>query len=511
METVKPLLLLILDGWGTTADSKFNAITQAKTPQWDDWLNQYPHCLLDASGEAVGLPKGQIGNSEVGHMHIAAGRVIWQDFSQINQDISNGLFLEHSILQKLCQDTLKKDVTLHVMGLLSSGGIHSHEQHLYEFLKLAASHGAPKIVIHLFLDGRDSPPHAAKQSIQQLEKILKAYPFAKIGSLCGRFYAMDRDHRWERVQEAYDLLTIGNKPKFPSADAAMDNYPDIKSDEFMPACVIGSEASIIEDYDNIFFYNFRSDRAIQLTECFVNQDFDGFKRSSQPIVNQFVTMTQYSHHLNTTSVYPPRTIPNTLGEIVEQHHYPQLRIAETEKFPHVTYFLNGGKEEPFAGESRVLISSAKVKTYDLMPQMRAHEITKAIIEGLASQQYPLIIANFANADMVGHCGELPAAIEAIEALDHCFQEIDAALKKYDGQAIITADHGNAEVMFDEKTQQPHTAHTLSKVPFLFIGKNCQLSTKHGSLIDIAPTVLELMHIIKPLEMTGESLITKKKA
>ena len=510
MDTVKPLLLLILDGWGMTADSKFNAITQAKTPQWDDWLNQYPNILLDACGEAVGLPKNQIGNSEVGHMHIGAGRVIWQDFSQINQDIKNGVFLEKIALQKLCQDTLKNDVTLHVMGLLSSGGIHSHEQHLYEFLKLAANHGGPKIAIHLFLDGRDSPPHAARQSIHQLENILKAYPFAKIASLCGRFYAMDRDHRWERVQEAYDLLTIGNKPKFASVDAAMDAYRDIKSDEFIPACVIGSEASTVADHDNIFFYNFRSDRAIQLTECFVKKDFDGFKRTSHPVVDQFVTMAQYSHHLNTTVVYPPRTIPNTLGALVEQHHYPQLRIAETEKFPHVTYFLNGGQEEPFSGESRVLIPSAKVQTYDLMPQMRAQEISKAIIDGLASQQYPLIIANFANADMVGHCGELPAAIEAIEALDHCFQEIDAALKKYGAQAIITADHGNAEVMFDEKTQQQHTAHTLSKVPFLFIGKNCQLSKNHGSLIDIAPTVLELMHIKKPLEMTGESLITKKK-
>jgi 2,3-bisphosphoglycerate-independent phosphoglycerate mutase len=508
MNKVKPLVLLILDGWGCTTDSNYNAISQAKTPQWDNWLQKYPHCLLDACGESVGLPEHQIGNSEVGHMHIGAGRVLLQDFSRINQDINTGRFIHQPVLKQLCEDTLGKNATLHVMGLLSAGGIHAHQNHLFEFLRLANLNGQPRIAIHLFLDGRDTPPRSALDCIASLSTLLKNYPFAKIVSLCGRFYAMDRDKRWERLQQTYDLLTLGNKPIFPDAKTAIEHYyAEGLNDEFIPASVIGQHATTIHDHDNVFFFNFRSDRAIQITDSLINQNFDGFKRTP-PIIDHFVSMVPYAQYLPTQAVYPEHNISQTIGEIMEKHHLNQLRIAETEKFPHVTYFLNGGREQPFEGESRILIPSPKVKTYDLMPQMRADEITDAIIQGLSSGQYPLIIANFANADMVGHCGELPAAITAIEALDRCFTKINEALIKFDAQAIITADHGNAEIMFDESTGQKHTAHTLSLVPFLFIGKNWQVTKTHGSLIDIAPTILELMGLTKPSEMTGNCLLKK---
>lgn len=509
MNKVKPLVLLILDGWGCTTDSNYNAIHQAKTPQWDSWLQNYPHCLLDACGESVGLPEHQIGNSEVGHMHIGAGRVLLQDFSRINHDIKTGSFIHQPVLKQLCEDTLNKNVTLHVMGLLSAGGIHAHQNHLFEFLKLANLHGQPPVAIHLFLDGRDTPPRSALHSIASLSSRLKNYPFAKIVSLCGRFYAMDRDKRWERLQEAYDLLTLGDKPIFSDAKAAIEHYySQGLNDEFIPASVIGKHATTINDHDNVFFFNFRSDRAIQITDSLINNRFNGFTRKQHPIIDHFVSMTPYAQYLPTQAVYPEHDISQTIGEIMEKHHINQLRIAETEKFPHVTYFLNGGREQPFEGESRILIPSPKVKTYDLMPEMRAEEITDAIIQGLSSGQYPLIIANFANADMVGHCGELPAAITAIEALDKCFTKINEALMKFDANAIITADHGNAEIMFDESTGQKHTAHTLSLVPFLFIGKNWQVNKTHGSLIDIAPTVLELMGLTKPSVMTGNCLLKK---
>lgn len=511
MKTVKPLLLLILDGWGCAADSKFNAITKALTPQWDAWLENYPHAQLEACGEAVGLPADQIGNSEVGHMHIGAGRVILQDFSQINADIKHHIFAKNKILTELCQNATNTKGSLHVMGLLSPGGIHAHQEHLFAFLDLAANHGQPKIALHLFLDGRDTAPKSALDSIQKLEKLLHHYPFAKIASISGRFYAMDRDKRWERVQQTYDLLTLGNKPLFPDATTAIQHYyHEGITDEFIPPCAIGTKPWVIQDNDYLFFFNYRSDRAIQLTECFFLKDFNGFKQQQKPKLKQLVTMVNYSEHLPTITVYPKHHIHHTLGELVEQSGLKQLRVAETEKFPHVTYFLNGGREEPFAHEHRALIASPKVKTYDLEPEMRVADITDVIVEHLASRKYELIIANFANPDMVGHCGEFEPTIAAIEAVDRCFARINHALEQYDAQAIITADHGNAEIMFDEMTQQKHTAHTMSLVPFLFIGKNWQISKTHGSLIDIAPTILKLLNIKIPPEMTGTSLLIEKK-
>ncbi len=511
MNKPKPLLLLILDGWGCAKNSKYNAITNAKTPQWSSWLDKYPHMVLDASGKSVGLPSGQIGNSEVGHMHIGAGRVVLQDFSQINADIESEIFFNNETLKNLSKETSHSHSTLHILGLLSPGGVHSHEDHLIAFLKIAAENGTPNTAIHLFLDGRDVPPRSAFQSINKLEKVLKDYSFAKIVSMCGRFYAMDRDKRWDRIQETYDLLTLGNKSCFPSAQIALQHYYDQNiSDEFIPACSIGLKPTTIQDNDSLFFYNFRADRAIQLTECFILKNFDAFPQALRPKLHDMVTMVPYSDHLPTTAVYPKHHLKNTIGEIVESQGYCQLRIAETEKFPHVTYFLNGGKEEPFLHEERILIPSPKVRTYNLQPEMRVKEITDAIIENIASKKYQLIIANFANPDMVGHCGEFQATVEAIEAVDKCFEIINKVLETYETEAIITADHGNAEIMFDEITQQAHTAHTMSPVPFLFIGKNCQLTTTHGSLIDIAPTILELLKIPQPHEMSGKSLLIRTK-
>ncbi len=509
MQTIHPLVLIILDGWGLTDASEYNDIAKAHTPQRDEWMTHYPHCLLDASGPSVGLPEGQIGNSEVGHMHIGAGQRILQDFYQINLDIQSQAFLEKDVLIQLCHDTVQRNATLHVMGLLSSGGVHSHEQHLYAFLEIAACHGGPKIALDLFLDGRDVAPKCALESLDRLEQQLINYPFAHINTLSGRFYGMDRDHRWERVEKAYNALTIGNQPHFSTAREAIEHaYANNLTDEFIPPCQIGETYCSIQNNDNVVFFNFRADRAIQITDCLISQDFNGFPRQQMPHIHQMVTMTKYADHLKTKIVYPPHHLKNTLGEVLEHHHLHQLRIAETEKFPHVTFFLNGGRETPFENEERILIASPKVQTYDLMPQMRAYEITEAIIEGLASQKYEVIIANFANADMVGHCGELAATIEAIEALDQCFQKINNALLKHQANAIITADHGNAEVMFNEATQQKHTAHTLSPVPFLFVGKNCQMTKSHGSLIDIAPTMLYLLDIPQPKEMTGERLLEK---
>jgi 2,3-bisphosphoglycerate-independent phosphoglycerate mutase len=512
MKPLKPLLLLILDGWGYTADSKYNAIKKAHTPQWDSWLKQYPNTVLDACGESVGLPHNQIGNSEVGHMHIGAGRIILQDFSQINADIENNSFYNNKILTSLCADTATQKTTLHLMGLLSPGGVHSHENHLFAFLKIAAQNGQPNTAIHLFLDGRDTPPKSALGSIEKLESKLKHYPFAKIVSMCGRFYAMDRDKRWDRIQETYDLLTLGNKSIYPTAKAALLDYYDKGiTDEFTPACSIGLNPTTIQDQDNIFFFNFRADRAIQLTECFILPNFDAFPQKNKPTIHLMVTMVPYSDHLHTIPVYPKHHITNTIGEMIEKAGFKQLRVAETEKFPHVTYFLNGGREEPFEHEDRILIPSPKVRTYNLQPEMRVEDITQIIIDHLATQKYQFIIANFANPDMVGHCGEFEATVTAIEAVDKCFQKLNIALEKYNTQAIITADHGNAEIMFDELTQQKHTAHTMSPVPFLFIGKNCQLTKTHGSLVDIAPTILELLHMKKPIEMTGNSLLTTNHA
>lgn len=506
---MKPLLLLILDGWGDLDSQDFNAIALAKTPQWDKWRHEYPYAKLEASGLAVGLPENQIGNSEVGHMHIGAGRVIFQDLCRINQAIDDKSFFTNPILSDLCQDTLKRQATLHIMGLFSQGGVHSHQNHLFALIKLCQQHGNPQVALHLFLDGRDTAPQSALESIRLLEEQIKDTHHIRIASICGRFYAMDRDQRFERVKEAYELLTQGYQTHFPTAQMAIENaYAHQITDEFIPPSVIGTKAQVIKDGDNVFFFNFRADRAIQLCDSLISPDFIGFERQVYPKIQELLTMVPYSEHLKLRTAFTPQILHQTLGEIFSQHHLRQLRIAETEKFPHVTYFFNGGRETIFPLEERLLIPSPKVKTYNLMPEMRAMELTDMIVEALNEHSYDIIIANFANADMVGHCGEMQATIEAIETLDRCFTKLDTALKNADASAIITADHGNAEVMFDSITKQKHTAHTLSPVPFLYIGKNCQLTQNHGSLIDIAPTILYLLNIEQPKEMTGSTLLKR---
>lgn len=506
---MKPLLLLILDGWGDLDSQDFNAIELAKTPQWDQWREKYPYTKLEASGLAVGLPENQMGNSEVGHMHIGAGRVILQDLCRINHAIEDQSFYHNPILSDLCQDTSKRDVTLHVMGLFSPGGVHSHQDHLFAFIQLCQRHGHPKVALHLFLDGRDTAPQSALECISLLEEQLKNSINIQIASICGRFYAMDRDRRFERVQKAYDLLTKGSPNHFPTAKTAVEHaYTQQITDEFIPPSVIGEHAQLIQDRDNVFFFNFRADRAIQLCNSLLDPNFKGFERRIFPKIHELVSMVPYAEHLKIRTAFSPQVLNETLGEIFASNHLKQLRIAETEKFPHVTYFFNGGTEAIFPLEERQLIPSPKVKTYNLMPEMRAFELTDKIIEALYSQSYDVIIANFANADMVGHCGELPATIEAIETLDKCFLKLDKALEESNASAIITADHGNAEIMFDPIIQQKHTAHTLSPVPFLYIGKNCQLTQNHGSLVDIAPTILYLLNINIPQEMTGHCLLKR---
>ena len=506
---MNPLLILILDGWGHSENAEHNAIKMAVTPQWNAWLANCPHALLEASGETVGLPKAQIGNSEVGHMHIGAGRVIFQDLCRINNEIENKQFFKNPVLNALCTNTKKNHGTLHIMGLFSPGGVHSHQDHLFALLELCKKNRLSKVALHLFLDGRDTPPQSALTDLAFLETKLLDYPSIKIASLCGRFYAMDRDQRWERIKETYDLLTVGNANHFNSATAAVKAaYEKGFSDEFVPPCVIGHSPLTIQDNDSIFFFNFRADRAIQLCISLIDPLFSNFTRIKFPHVAELVTMVPYTQNLPVNCAYQPQKLTNTLGEIFAKHNLSQLRIAETEKFPHVTYFFNGGIENIFPKESRLLIPSPKVKTYDLSPAMRAEELTEKIIANIIDKQHDVIIANFANADMVGHTGNLTATIEAIEILDQCFVKINAALQANNAHAIITADHGNAEVMYNNRTLQSHTAHTLSPVPFIYVGTNCQITHSHGSLIDIAPTVLYLLNIKQPIEMTGHSLLKR---
>jgi len=505
-----PLVLMILDGWGYSEEKAYNAIALANTPHWDSWWKSHPHILLEASGDKVGLPSGQMGNSEVGHMHIGAGRIIPQDFSRIKEAIKNGDFAKNPVFINTITAMKKEEKAIHVLGLLSSGGVHSHEEHLFAFLQLCAKENFNKVYLHLFLDGRDTPPKSAKSSLAKLKEILEIYPIAKICSITGRYYAMDRDKRWERVEPVYRLLTESKSlHHFNSAEDAINNfYKEGIYDEFIPPTIIGDDITL-KDGDSIFFFNFRADRARQLTSAIINKDFDDFVRVKTPKISSFISMTQYAEFLPTKCAFPPITLHNTLGEVLEEHGLRQLRIAETEKYAHVTFFLNGGSEKIFAHEDRVLISSPLVATYDLTPKMSAEELTKSLIKAINSGKYDVIICNYANADMVGHSGNLRATIEAIEYLDIAMNEVAEALDKLNGQLLITADHGNAESMFNEVTNQAQTAHTNYPVPLVYIGSNWKFNTRQGSLIDVAPTILKLLDIKIPKEMTGKALLGKE--
>ncbi|ARB93485.1 2,3-bisphosphoglycerate-independent phosphoglycerate mutase [Legionella longbeachae] len=509
MQKKAPLLLMILDGWGYNENNQYNAIAQAKTPQWDEWWEKCPHILLQASGDSVGLPDAQMGNSEVGHMHIGAGRVIEQDFTRINKSIANGEFAENPVFHNVLTTLQKTKKTLHIMGLFSPGGVHSHEQHLFALLDLCAQQKFTSVYLHLFLDGRDTPPQSALPSLERLDAYLRTHPIATIASISGRYYAMDRDNRWDRIEQVYNLLTQSvSKSRFADAETAIKSYYlENLSDEFIPPTQIG-EPHPMKDGDAVLFFNFRADRARQLTTAFLDPEFNKFNRTKNTQLSYFVSMTQYDKNLPTTAAFPPIHLNNTLGEVLAAHGLSQLRIAETEKYAHVTFFFNGGNENVFPHEERVLIPSPKIATYNLQPEMSAPQLTDHLVAAINSHAYDVIICNYANADMVGHSGDFAATVSAIECLDRCMSQVWHALAKQGGQLLITADHGNAEEMFDEKTHQAHTAHTSEPVPLVYVGGPWHFTRSEGGLTDIAPTMLTLLGITPPTEMTGHSLLEK---
>jgi len=508
MSTRTPLVLIILDGWGYSLTKTNNAIAAASTPQWNTWWETRPHSLLNASGQYVGLPNAQMGNSEVGHMHIAAGRIIQQDYTRIHDAIQSGDFARNPVFKTTITRLQQTKKALHIIGLLSTGGVHSHEDHLLALLDLCANEQFSSVYLHLFLDGRDTPPRSALESLEKLQAHLAKQHIATICSITGRYYAMDRDKHWERIEPVYRLLTEGvAQHNFHTAQVAVAAYYQQNiSDEFIPPTTIGA-IHTIQDGDSILFFNFRSDRARQLTEAFLAQSFTGFARNTIPQLANFISMTEYADYLPTTPAFPPLSLNNTLGAVLAKHNLSQLRLAETEKYPHVTFFFNGGVETPFPQETRKLIPSPRVSTYDLQPEMSATAITDALIDTIEKKLYDVIICNYANADMVGHTGNFQATIRAIECIDNALYKINHAISKAHGQLLITADHGNAECLYDNTTQQAHTAHTCNLVPFIYIGDSkWHISKTSGNLIDIAPTILTLLGISPPAEMTGTSLL-----
>ena len=503
----RPLALIILDGWGYREETDANAIAAAHKPHWNNLWADYPHTLISGSGRCVGLPEGQMGNSEVGHLNMGAGRIVHQDLTRIDLAIDEGEFFTNPVLVSAVQKAIQTNKAIHILGLLSPGGVHSHEHQIHAMLDLAAKQQAKNVFIHPFLDGRDTPPRSAKASLEELNNHCKKLGSGKIASLVGRYYAMDRDKRWERVQKAYELLTEA-KADFTAPDAitALEQaYARGETDEFVAPTTI-SPAVTINDGDVVIFMNFRADRAREITRAFVDPDFNGFKRNRCPKLADFVSLTEYDATLKTSIAFTPEKLDNILAAYLSEKGLHQLRIAETEKYAHVTFFFNGGIETPFPGEERVLIPSPKVATYDLKPEMSACELTDRLVEEIYSKKYDVIICNFANPDMVGHTGNLAATIEAIETIDHCLGKIMIALQEVGGEAIITADHGNAELMFDHTTNQPHTAHTKELVPFVYFGRPAKMTKTDGKLSDIAPTMLYLLGLSKPKEMTGNSLL-----
>ena len=511
MKVKHPLLLVILDGWGHSEDYEHNAIAQAKTPCWDELWQHCPHALLQGSGEAVGLPHGQMGNSEVGHLNMGAGRQVAQDLLRINQAIHSGEFDHNLVLNQLFDDLLVQDKALHMMGLLSAGGVHSHEQHWYALLQLAARKGLQKVYLHLFLDGRDCAPKSAEASILRLQEQIEVTGCGQIVSLTGRYYAMDRDERWDRVQQAYDVISCG-VAKFSATEALLGlqaAYARGETDEFVQAVSIhaADQARVqMQTDDAVLFVNFRADRARQLTRALTCKDFSGFARAKLPKLSRLVTMTHYADDIEAMSVFAPLSLKNGLGETIANAGLHQLRIAETEKYAHVTFFFNGGVEQSYAHEDRILIPSPKVATYDLQPAMSAALVTDQLVQVMQSQAYDVMICNFANADMVGHSGNFSATVQAIEALDACLQRLVVCCQAQGVELMITADHGNAEAMYDEHQQEVITAHSSNPVPFVYKGRTVVQFAKQGTLADIAPTMLVALGLPVPKEMTGRILL-----
>ena len=508
----KPVVLCIMDGWGIPENDKYSAIAKANVPNYNNFLKEYPHSTLHASGEFVGLPDGQMGNSEVGHTNIGAGRVVLQTLPMINKDVTNDTLKDRPVIKDFIAKMQKAKTNMHLIGLMSDGGVHSHINHIINITKTFADNKI-NVILHCLLDGRDVAQKSALTYIEMLNEAFKDYLNVQIATVGGRYYGMDRDKRWDRVEKAYNAIVIAESDeKFPTAEDAINAaYAKDITDEFIVPSVI-ADYDGMHDGDGFLFCNFRADRARELTMALGNKDFDGFDRKK--IVNFTVMgeLTEYSedHAKYLETVYTPEEIVNSLGEVVSNAGLTQLRIAETEKYAHVTFFFNGGKETVFKGEERKLINSPKVATYDLQPEMSAEGVKQGVIEAINSNKFDLIVINFANPDMVGHTGIMDAAIKACEAVDKCVGEIANKVKEKDGIMFITADHGNAEKMFDDTTGQPFTAHTTNLVPFIMVGNNVKnIKLNDGSLCDIAPTILQVMELKQPSEMTGKSLIVNK--
>ena len=504
----KTTMLMILDGFGINEKEEGNAIKMANIPNIKRILKQYPNTILHTSGLDVGLPEGQMGNSEVGHTNIGAGRIVYQELTRITKSIEDGDFFSIPELVTAIENCKKNHSKLHIMGLVSDGGVHSHQRHLFALLELAKRKDFEDVYVHCFLDGRDTPPASAEGYLAELEAKMSEKGVGKIATIMGRFYAMDRDKRWNRIQKAYDAMVKGEGEKASSASVAIENsYQKEVFDEFVvPTVICNNDKPVakIEENDSVIFFNFRPERAREITRAIVDEEFDGFERDY--FKTNFVTFTNYDETIKNVSVaFKKDEIKNTFGEIISKHGMTQLRIAETEKYAHVTFFFNGGEEKQYEGEDRILIPSPKVETYDMKPEMSAFEVTENVLNAIHSRKYDSIILNFANPDMVGHTGNVEAVIKALESLDGCVEKIVEAIEEEHGILLITADHGNCEQMIDYKTGEPHTAHTTNPVPLVLVGKD-DVKLKEGRLADLAPTMLDLMGLEKPEEMTGESLI-----
>lgn len=508
----KPVVLIILDGWGHRDAPEDNAIHHANTPTWDQLVKERPNTLVSGSGLDVGLPDGQMGNSEVGHMSLGAGRIVYQNISRIDKAIADGDFFENTAYIEAIDKAVSNNKAVHLMGLLSAGGVHSHEQHIFAMVEMAAKRGAKQVYVHAFLDGRDTPPRSAESSLIALDQKLHEHGCGRIASVIGRYYAMDRDNRWDRVEKAYQLLTE-SKAEYcynTATEALAAAYERDENDEFVSASVIradGQTDACINDGDSLIFMNFRADRAREITRSFVEVDFSGFVRTKTPRLASFVMTTEYAADIAAPCAYRPEKLTNSFGELMEKMGKTQLRIAETEKYAHVTFFFSGGREALYKGEDRELVPSPDVATYDLQPEMSAPEVTEKLTAAITSGKYDTIICNYANGDMVGHTGVFDAAVKAAEAIDQCLKTVLDTALAYGAECLITADHGNCEQMQDYDSGQVHTQHTTEHVPFIYVGhRTVKMKPGGGILADVAPTMLTLMGLEKPAEMTGQSLL-----
>lgn len=509
----KPTVLMILDGYGLNTNEQGNAVVRAKTPVMDRLMKEAPFVKGYASGMSVGLPDGQMGNSEVGHLNMGAGRIVYQELTRITKEIQDGSFFENEALLAACRNAKENDSGLHLMGLLSDGGVHSHNTHLYGLLELAKKQNVKRVYVHCLLDGRDTPPSSGKRFVEELQEKMKEIGVGEIATVMGRYYAMDRDNRWERVERAYQAMTEGIGEKAASgARGVQASYDARNTDEFVVPTVIekdGKPTAVIRDKDSVVFFNFRPDRAREITRAFCGDSFDGFRRENKLDLT-YVCFSEYDVTIpNKIVAFHKMSIDNTFGEFLASHGKTQARIAETEKYAHVTFFFNGGVEEPNEGEERILVNSPKVATYDLQPEMSAFEVSDKLEEAILSKKYDVIIVNFANPDMVGHTGVEEAAVRAVEAVDRCVGNAVEAIEKADGQMFICADHGNAEQLVDYDTKEPFTAHTINPVPFILVHYDDAYKLREGGcLADIAPTLIEMMGMEQPKEMTGKSLLIK---